>query len=31
VNCKPKQPNRYATDDDLAEQLWDASARLVGV
>lgn len=31
VNCKAKQPNKYATDDDLAERLWDYSANAVGL
>ena len=32
ADCKIQRPvNPQATDDKLAEQLWDASAKLVGL
>ena len=31
IDSKPAQPDPAALDDDLAERLWTASARLVGL
>ena len=30
-NNKPKDPSKLAQDDELAQRLWDESARLVGI
>jgi len=31
VKCKPKQPKRWARDDDAARRLWQVSEELVGL